>query len=299
LLNIQPETPREYGHSLAEHYVTLDFTGWRDFEMPLRERDAARYCDYEWPYKGYAVVFHRLINGKHVSAVNFYLNEIPAGGKAEAEVSDIVFVPLRQLQGVRSEVVINGKSLAVPFEMQSGDFAELEDGVWTLYSPDGDPMRRVFSPDSVVLLQSGVNEVVCRARGKDGTRSRMEVTIFAVGAEKNAFQDFSSLAPEAKKLMSYEAAEPQFYAPGKGFAELSPIMVRSGERAKMEVTLYGPMSGCTLNVAGVDTELPAVEKGKHRRFTLAGEYSGVCPVKIAPKNLGECEARFEFAKRYR
>ena len=298
LLNVQIETPREYGKALSEHYVTLDFTGWREFEMPMRERDAERYPDYVWPYKGYAEVFHRIVNMNNVMAVNYYLNEIPAGGTAVAEVTDVTLVPQVQTKATPHAVRVNGKSVEIPFAMFSGWFAELEDGVWTLYSADGDPLERKVTGDSVELA-AGTNEVAYGGRSIDGTRPCAEVTVFALGEAKAALKPVASLPPEAKKFLAYEAMDPQFFAPEKGFAALPPLVTRPGETAAVEVIAYGPMPACTVTVGAVSTALDAVEKGKHRKFVLAGRHSGVQPISVVPRGSGgETAARFEFIKRY-
>lgn len=300
LLNVQIENPPEYGKAFSEHYVTLDFTGWRDFEMPLRERDAARFADYAWPYRGYGEVFHRLTKTDCISAVNFYLNEIPAGGKTEIEVSDLEFVAQRQLKTKRHAVKINSTVVPVPFEMYSGWFAELEDGIWTLYSADGEALRRVRASTPLPALPAGESMLVYRGETADGTRPRAEVTLFTVGKSENALRPTVSLPENARRFLSYEAVMPQFFAPGKGFGEIAPITVRPGETASLETIVYGPMPDCTLTIGGTATRLPAVEKGKHRKFKLEGLYRGVCPVVITPEASGlPAEARFEFAKRYR
>ncbi|MBR2982350.1 MAG: hypothetical protein IKC80_03880 [Kiritimatiellae bacterium] len=300
LLNVQPETPREYGQALAEHYITLDFSGWRDFEIPLRERDAARYGDYKWPYKGYAAVFHRIINMDNLSALNFYLNEIPSGGKASVEISDVAFVPQRQLKIRRHGVKVNGKVVPVPFEMYSGWFAELEDGVWTLYSADGEPLRRTRAAVKMPKLNVGANEVVYRGESADGTRPRAEVTLFALGRPEKAVRSPLTLDASARRFLAYEAMDAQFYAPDKGFDTFSPVVVRPGETAEVELTVYGPMSACRVKVGSSSMDLPPVAKGTHRRFRFEGEHRGVCPVCVDAKPSDEpVAARFEFVKRYR
>ena len=51
LLNVQIRSPREYHDCISDHYIDLDFTGWRYVELLLRERDAERMSDYVWPYQ--------------------------------------------------------------------------------------------------------------------------------------------------------------------------------------------------------------------------------------------------------
>ena len=298
LLNVQLETPREYGQSLSEHYVTLDFTGWRDFEMPMRERDAHRFYDYEWPYRAAMYsVFHRVLNMANVSAVHYYLNEIPAGGQTAVEVTDVTLVPQRKLETTRQTIQVNGRSLTLPFALTSGEFAELEDGVWTRYTTQGDPLERRRTGDAVELT-AGANEIVYGGETADGTRPCAELTVFALGAPKPALKPVAELTGAARRFLAYEAAEPQFYAPAKGFDALAPLAVRPGEEATVEVNIHGPMPACTVAVGAVATSLPAVAAGDHRKFSLSGRHRGVQPVTVTPTGDGEIAARFEFVKRY-
>lgn len=301
LLDVQPYSPPEYGHSLAEHYVTLDFTGWRDFEMPLRERDAARFADYEWPTTWYAPIFHSVLKTHAVSGVNFYLNGIPAGGKAEAAVSDIAFVPQRTQTILRHGVKVNGTVVPVPFAMESGQYAELEDGRWTLYSADGDPLVRARAAKAAPVLRAGRNEIVYRAQTADGTHVRAEVTVFAVGSPRPALVPETSLPDASRRFLAYEAADPQFYAPEKGFAALDPVVVRPGRTATAEVTVYGPLvRPCTVRVGAASARIPAVAAKRHVTVPLAGTLSGVNSVTVEPDAGTEpFSARLEFVKRYR
>ena len=52
LLNFQLNNSREYYTGWDDHYVDVNFTGWRYYELLLRERDAQRHQDYVWPYGG-------------------------------------------------------------------------------------------------------------------------------------------------------------------------------------------------------------------------------------------------------
>ena len=121
----------------------------------------------------------------------------------------------------------------------------------------------------------------------------------ALGEARAALKPVASLPPESRKFLAYEAMDPQFFAPGKGFAEVPPLVTRPGETAKAEVVVYGPMPACTVTIGPVSTALDAVEKGRHRKFVLAGRHRGVQPISIVPRvQDGEIAARFEFVKRY-
>lgn len=242
LLNVQPHTPREFGEARSEHYITLDFNGWRDFEMPFRERDAERYPDYVWPYTGYAEVFHRILNMNNLDAVNFYLNEIPPGGIARAEITDIRLV--RQVPTVASMVEgdVNGRRFTLPFPLGSGEYAELEDGRWIKYSENGAPLACSHADERVELVE-GLNSATVCGRDGLGNKTRLEVRLFAVGAMKPALRNTDELPTESRSFLGYEADEPYWHSPRKGFCDLNAVAVRPGERAKVEFRFEGSLKG--------------------------------------------------------
>lgn len=299
LLNVQLETPREHHFACSEHYVTLDFVGWRDFEMPMRERDAARSTDYSWPYNwNYAPVFCRFIHRDHVSALNFYLNDIRKGGRCVAEVSDVALTPERTIRLKNVAVAVNDETSPVPFDLESGNFAELEDGFWTLYSADGEPLRRrraEFSP----RLVAGSNKIAYRGKTEDGSWPRACIEVFSVGSATPAFKPVASLPAEARRIMLYEAVEPRLYAPARGFDSVEPVVVRPGETARIEVSAVGPSPAFELRVGNAKATIPAVDAGDFRTVVLDGEHRGACPVSVRPVTPSDdFSVRLEFVKRY-
>lgn len=298
LLNVQIESPREYGLALSEHYVTLDFRGWRDFDVPLRERDAERYGDYKWPDTGYAPVFHRWLKCDKISAVNFYLNEVPAKGKAVAEVSHITVVPDRELEMSDVRVALNGAEVKVPFEMTSGQFAELEGREWTLFTPNGDVLERRIGA-AAPALSRGCNTVSVCGKCVDGSYPRTQVEVFAVGAPRKALVEFDTLSERARGYLAYEAVDPQIYAPSKGLDRLAPVTVRPGESAAVELSVFGPSPECEVVLGESRLAVPAVSRGDFVKVNFPGVYSGVnkVSVKLSPSD-SDAAVRLEFVKRY-
>ena len=75
--------------------------------------------------------------------------------------------------------------------------------------------------------------------------------------------------------------------------------MRPGEKAAVEVVVYGPMPACRISIGDVATDIAAVAKGEHGRFRLNGLHDRVRRVSVAPTaSGGEIAARFEFVKRY-
>ena len=245
LFNLQFENPREYGKTRQEHYVNLDFTGWRYFEFPFCQSDAGRWSDHKWPYHaGWTDLFHRPVLRYSIEAVGLFLNEVPAGGKAEVEVSEV------RLVQITPRVLPAGEQ---PFDLVSGEFAELENGAWTKYDKDGVPLER-------------------RPAAKNAD--------LAIGAPFPAFSD------EGVRRIRYEAMEPQIFDPGHGFDTLAPVVVRPGEKERVEVRGFGATEGFSLTVGGVT---------RHCGGDF-GVFCGTNPVSARDTDNGR--VRIEIVKRY-
>ena len=294
VLNVQIRSPREYGSPRNEHYVTLDFTGWREFELPMRETDTERFPDYVWPYPNYSSVFHTNIKFDKISDVALFLNEIPAGGRTVAEVSDVEMVPEIRTVAVRPQVIVNGEAHPIPFDLESGDFAEYEDGFWTLYRASCEPVER-RAAERPISLVAGENTATYAGRTAEGRPCRAEVKLFAIGTPRPAIVDPKALPPERRRHFAYEAVEPDWFAPAHGFADLKPVVVRPGEKARVEFRICGPIAGGVLSFGGMDRPIADQGADAVRKIRIEGEFSGVTPVVLTARDAA---CHVEAVKRY-
>ena len=323
---------------ICEHYLKLDFKGWRYVTFLLRERDAEAYSKMKWDISGDWEASRRVYNGPwwatdpSVEWVKVGLNEIPAGGSATVEIGEVrqFDVVKRPLSG--AEVVVNGQALKLPFDMAAGDYAELADGEWTLFDELGNPKRRAKCGE-IVSLEKGENKISFRA---SDASARAEVTVFGLGEAKYAL---GNIAAEKRRWMDYEAVMPAVYAPSKGFDAPVKAAVRPGERARLSLEIWGPVDTPSVKLGGRTWTFPVkLEKGDHvvcrdgvewkaervkpgKTAEDAGVWFKIAPsarepidsgrldhplptltggfeLKLGAKDPKTCMARFEFVKRY-
>lgn len=186
LLNIQIRSPREYHGCISDHYIDLDFVGWRYAELLLRERDSERLSDYVWPYHaggGSHAVYRNAVDRTHVSEVNLLLNEIPAGGKVDILVSPIHALPTRRAELANPALEAGGTRVTFPVAMQSGQYLELESmDDCVLYDERGELISR-FRPQvtNLPLLAKGANRLRFHCTATKGLSARAEVTVVSLG----------------------------------------------------------------------------------------------------------------------
>ena len=235
------------GKGVSDHYVKIDFTGWRYVEVLLRERDSDRIEEFVWPH---SKVHNMMYIGSssdpaHIEELSFLLNEVPVGGTASVEVTSVVGRPILRNETHGGAVTVNGVRYGMPFGLTSGDYAELDGGAWVKYSEKGVPVAR--APASAVALKAGDNVVSYEGAAAEGA-ARAEVTVMALGPCLPATRETACLSAEGRRLLACEAEMPIRYAPAGGFDGRVPVLVRPGERAFLELRLTGPVKNPTLSV---------------------------------------------------
>jgi hypothetical protein len=187
LLNVQIRSPREYHGCIADHYIDLDFVGWRYVELLLRERDAERLTDYVWPYSGAGgshAVYRNSVDRQHISQVNLLVNEIPVGGEVDILVSPIHSLPTRPAELANPVLEVGGAKVTFPVTLQSGQYIELESiDDCVLYDERGELVRR-FRPqvDTLPTLAEGKNSLQFDCQPPQEMNARAEVTVVSLGA---------------------------------------------------------------------------------------------------------------------
>ena len=260
LLNLQVGTPREFMSALSDHYVTLDFTGWRYVELLARERDVERMHDYVWPYGGIGshALYRTPLDMAHISQVTFYLNDLPPGGSVDVTVSPVMALPTQSAVLKNPTLTLNGQTLALPLTLTSGDFAELEpDGLCTHYNDKGDPLARLL-PMACPSLHAGDNAVHFDCERPQGVSARAEVTLNTFGTP------FGTLNPRRKIGWKHVEREYEmtrlFLASNDVDHATWDVAVRPGEKADLEIELCGAMASPELTVGGRTSRFPVTLK---------------------------------------
>ncbi len=183
VLNIQLTTPREYMRALGEHYVTIDFEGWRYFEIPLRERDADKHRDYEWPYSDLAGIYMTPVNRGQIGELNLYLNNLPPGGASTVYLGPIKALRASRVQLGNPTIDLNGRKLTFPISLQSGDYVELDSMEdCRVYDERGTLLQRLALKGDAPILKAGENRIAFSCDRPAGFAARAELTVIAHGA---------------------------------------------------------------------------------------------------------------------
>ena len=180
VLNLQQTSPSHLSHAIADHYITVDFTGWRYFE--LVEPEGRRHADYSWPYGGIYSIYRESIRPNSVATLSLWYNNVPSKETVACYLSPIRALPIVPAKLRNPSVTIDGKTITFPVDIETGQFLEFrgpED--CKLYGPKGEEIRDVEPAGDVPALEPGENRIEFACVPEAGVNPRAYVSVITQG----------------------------------------------------------------------------------------------------------------------
>jgi hypothetical protein len=180
VLNLQQTSPSNLSHAIAEHYIPVDFAGWRYFE--LVEPEGKRHADYSWPYGGIYSIYRESIRPNSVNTLSLWYNNIPPRQSVACYLSPIRALPIVPAKLRNPSVTIGEKTITFPVDIETGQFLEfrgLDD--CKLYGPKGEEIRDVVPTGDVPALEPGENEIKLTHEPETGVHPRAYVSVISHG----------------------------------------------------------------------------------------------------------------------
>jgi hypothetical protein len=182
VLNFQLRSPQHVVAGIGDHYVIVDFTGWRYFEMI--EPEGARFEDYHWPYGDLHSIYRESVDYRQVASLGLWYNNLPPGGRVDCRLSPMRALPLVEIKLRNPAVSIGGKTVVFPCESETGCYLEFRSmSDCKLYDPQGKLISEVQPEGEAPELAAGDNQVAftCDARADQTASARAYVTIISQG----------------------------------------------------------------------------------------------------------------------
>ena len=289
VLNLQLTNPREHTHCYAEHYVVIDFTGWRYVEFPFRDRSSDQYHDYKWPYYSQHGIFRNVLKTGVVNSFSLYLNNLPPGEKVEVLLSPVKGLAIRGATLATPTLTVGGQTVELPLPIRSGQYIEIDEEKWgTLYSARGESLRRFALPahwptvagNSAVELQFACTPPL-------GHNARAEVTVFTLG---NPFGERASKRNIKQEYVQREYDLPRLVTTDDGPWNSWTLPCRPDGKANLEFEIApigiiadpaAHAAGGTLMEAGTNASLYTLSRS-NRYSKYAYDSSGTKDVPAKP-----------------
>ncbi|MGC8845831.1 MAG: hypothetical protein ACP5QY_08265, partial [Candidatus Hydrogenedens sp.] len=169
ILNFQISAPKHLIGGFADHYITVDFTDWRYFE--LVEPESYQLTHYEWQHTrmrkdflsgasdimSFAYpMYHYWVNFKNIATLTIGINNIPTGKSVEVGIGPIKSIPLKPTKVKNPAIQIGDVKLTFPVEIESGSYIEfLSRDHSKLYDTKGAFVSDIPLHGKIPLIQQG------------------------------------------------------------------------------------------------------------------------------------------------
>jgi len=181
VLNFQLRCPPHVVAGTGEHYIVVDFTGWRYFE--LIEPAGHLHANYSWPYGSAYDIYRETVDYKQIEKLSVWINNLPATGAAKCYLSPVRATPLVKAKIQNPRLTVGDRALLLPVTMQSGSYLEFnspED--CKVFGPDGGFIQDVKIAGGAPALAAGVNQLRFGCDAASGVTPRVRITTATFGA---------------------------------------------------------------------------------------------------------------------
>jgi hypothetical protein len=180
VLNFRAQSPSHISHADNDHYVVVDFTGWRYFE--LIEPEGGRHDDYKWPYGGLYATYRESVRYKSIEKFSVWCNNLPSGKTTTCYLSPVKAVPVVETKLIKPSLTVGDKTITFPVEIKSSQYLEYGGpNDCKLYSGDGGLLQEVATEGNVPILAGGENEIHFSCSAPDRINARANVTVITHG----------------------------------------------------------------------------------------------------------------------
>lgn len=182
LLNFRLESPVQLSYGArGDHFVKIDFTGWKYFE--LVEIESVEFSNYDWPnarnvYNSY----RNTIQFNKVDKLQLWYNNIPANKEVNCIIGPVKAIPTFEGVLENPSITMEGKKIVFPVRMESGMYLEfLSPSDCKLYGSKGELLKEVTPIGVIPSLVNGLNKISFSNDGPNAENARVQVTIIGEG----------------------------------------------------------------------------------------------------------------------
>lgn len=187
-INVRLRSELWVGTAMADHFIKVDFTGWRYFSFYESQNGEMEHRDWprtELEYKVYEDV--KTFYASYTNTVDYaqiHFIDILTSGKGEYDVRmrPIVALPHKEQVLVNPSVTINGQSVTFLTELKSGTYLECsEEGECAVYDVKGNVIATPAIAGEIPTAHPGGNELTISSSETSPYVKRAAVTLRLLG----------------------------------------------------------------------------------------------------------------------
>lgn len=195
VLNVQLRSPAFAAGGLADHYIHIDFTGRRYFELVEPESEALG--SYEWAHTrrlsdmlnnpigiaGFLYpMYHIWVDYGQIASLTVGVNNVPAGKSIRLGLGTIKALPLSKRKLTNPVIKLGDHTLTFPVELGGGSYLEfLAPDNCKFYDENGEYLGNMVLSGPIPQVESGVNTLSFDCAAGDDACRRARVTVITSG----------------------------------------------------------------------------------------------------------------------
>ncbi|MBO4345118.1 MAG: hypothetical protein J5833_05155 [Victivallales bacterium] len=168
-----------HGICCADHYIKVDFTGWRYFEF--QNSSSVEFEQCSWPFnRCHYGVYRAQFNFAKVQGLDIWVNNVAKGGGVSLKLGPVKALPLVPQHIVRPMVFVNGAAITFPVSLRAGQYLEYYgEGKARVFEGNGNLLGEVEPVGTVPVVCEGRNSVGFRCE-RDALRPHARVTVMTL-----------------------------------------------------------------------------------------------------------------------
>jgi len=179
VLNIQLCSPKHLTGE-ADHYIIVDFTGWRYCE--LVEPEGERHADYGWPYGNIYSIYRQSVHPGSVEEINVWVNNLPPGREITCYLSPLRGMPAAETALSSPAVTIGDRTITFPVTLKSGMVLEYRGAKdCHVYDREGNVVSPVTPQGEAPVLPAGQGQARFAGAAEAGRSVRANVWLISRG----------------------------------------------------------------------------------------------------------------------
>jgi hypothetical protein len=192
LLNLRIGNPMQIGYAgvRGDHFVKIDFTGWKYFE--LVEIESTEFSNYIWDQavatrqitEGFNVYnsYRGTVQFSSIDKLQLWYNNLPEDKEVKCTIGPVKALQMVPVTISNPSVTVGEEKIVFPVEMESGMYLELKSqNDCKLYGSRGELIKEVTISGKIPDLQPGINKLSFNCEGTTEISSRVQVTVIGEG----------------------------------------------------------------------------------------------------------------------
>lgn len=177
-INVRVESPIQYVSGHNDHFIDVDFSGWRYFSLIEAENGTRPPVEWPKPCGSYLDEYREIVHYDHVSEINLMI----VGDPKNLRFRTLKAVSIRKYDLIDPAFVLDGRTFLFKGTIASGHYMEWEGGqTASVYNHIGEEVSRMKLVGDAPVLSPGENRLTFSCGRNINTPVRARLVFGLIG----------------------------------------------------------------------------------------------------------------------